>query len=147
MTVRDIMTEDPVCCSPSTPLPEVARLMVDCNCGEIPVTDADGILVGVITDRDITCRAVAKDKNPLTLTASDCMSSPVVTVTPTTSLEECCESMEVNQVRRLPVIDSRGSCCGIVAQADIARRAPIDQAAHVVKDVSRPSDTPSAVGA
>jgi CBS domain-containing protein len=145
MNVRDIMTRDPVCCGPRTPLPQVARLMVDCNCGEIPVVDDNGLLIGVITDRDITCRAVAKDRNPLELMARDCMSFPVVTVTPDTSLEECCDTMEINQVRRLPVIDGRGSCCGIVAQAEIARRATEDLTAHVVRDVSQPTDAPSAV--
>ena len=141
MKVRDIMTEDPVCCGPGTTIPQVARLMVDCNCGEIPVVDANGLLIGVVTDRDIACRVVAKNRNPLQTTAQDCMSSPVVTVTRDTSLEECCESMEINQVRRLPVIDALGNCCGIVAQADIARLAPMDQIAHVVKDVSQPTDT------
>ena len=143
MNVRDIMTKDPVCCGPGTTIPQVARLMVDCNCGESPVVDANGVLRGVVTDRDIACRVVAKDKNPLQTTARDCMSSPVVTVTPDTSLEECCEAMEINQVRRLPVIDGRGTCCGIVAQADIARRAPMDQTAHVVKDISRPAQSAS----
>jgi len=145
MNVRDIMTQNPECCSVTTPLPEVARLMVECNCGEIPVVGDTGLLVGVITDRDITCRAVARDRNPLELTAQDCMSSPVVTVRADTSVEECCECMEVNQVRRVPVVDSHGRCCGIVAQADIARRAPERQTASVVKDVSRPTPTASSV--
>ena len=148
MNVRDIMTENPVCCGPETPIPEVARLMVECNCGEIPVVDSKtGTLIGVLTDRDITCRAVAKDRNLYELVARDCMSSPVVTVTADTSIDECCHSMEVNQVRRLPVVDSRGNCCGIVAQADIARNAPERETARVVKDVSRPTDSASAVRA
>jgi CBS domain-containing protein len=145
MKVRDIMTEDPVCCGPGTTIPQVARLMVDCNCGEIPVVDANGLLIGVVTDRDIACRVVAKDKNPLQTTAQDCMSSPVMTVTADTSVQECCETMEINQVRRLPVIDARGNCCGIVAQADIARLASEDQTAQVVRDVSRPAKSPSSV--
>ena len=145
MKVREIMTKDPVCCSPTTPLGQVARLMVDGNCGEIPVVDSTGALVGVITDRDITCRAVAAGRNPLEMTARDCMSSPVVTVTADTSLDECCRTMEVNQVRRVPVVDARGHCCGIVAQADIARQAPSEQTAHVVRDVSQPADSTSAV--
>ena len=146
MIVREIMTDNPACCGPDTPLPEVARLMVDCNCGEIPVVDGEfGVVIGVVTDRDITCRVVASGRNPIEMTASDCMSTPVTTVAPDASVDDCCHVMEINQVRRLPVIDSRGVCCGIVSQADIARQASPRQTAHVVKDISRPTDSPSAV--
>jgi CBS domain-containing protein len=78
MLVREIMTPMPASCTPQTPLEKVARLMVDYDCGEIPVVD-DLILctpIGVVTDRDITCRTVAKGLNPLDMTAADCMSTP-----------------------------------------------------------------------
>ena len=147
MNVRDIMTANPACCGPGTPIPHVAQLMVEFNCGEIPVVDpGSGTLVGVITDRDIACRAVARNENPLLLTARDCMSSPVVTVTPDMSIDDCCQAMETAQVRRVPVVDDRGACCGIVAQADLARKAPQQKAAEVVRDVSQPAETPSRVG-
>jgi len=94
MQVKDIMTADPACCAPHTPLPEVARLMVEHDCGEIPIVDAQRKPVGVITDRDITCRTVAENRNPLELTARDCMSSPVVTVASEASVEDCCKTME-----------------------------------------------------
>src|SRR5438874_1649546 len=88
MYVREFMSSDPVCCGQTSSLAEVARLMVDRNCGEIPIVASgdSGKLIGVITDRDITCRTVAQGLNPLELTAADCMSSPVVTVTPDTVL-------------------------------------------------------------
>ena len=147
MQVRDIMTPDPACCTPDTPLPDVARQMVDHDCGEIPVVDpSTKAPIGVVTDRDITCRAVAENRNPLELRAKDCMSTPVVTVTPQTEVDDCCRTMEENQVRRVPVVDERGACCGMVSQADIARLAPERETAAVVKDVSRPTDTPSRVG-
>ena len=66
---KEIMTPAPQCCSADTPLNEVANLMVEADCGEIPVTDASNRLIGVITDRDIVCRVVAKGKNPSTVTA------------------------------------------------------------------------------
>ena len=133
-------------CGPDTPLPEVARLMVEHDCGEIPVVDADKRPIGVVTDRDITCRTVAEGKNPLELTARDCMSSPVVTVTPETSVDDCCKAMEENQVRRVPVVDESGACCGMVSQADVAQRGSKEETAEVVKEVSRRTDTPSRVG-
>ena len=140
MTVRDIMTANPACCGPGTPIPQVAQLMVEFDCGEIPVLDpGSGTLVGVITDRDIICRAVARNENPLLLTARDCMSSPVVTVTPEMSIDACCQVMEVAQVRRVPVVDDRGICCGIVAQADIAAHASKRKAGELVREISQPT--------
>jgi CBS domain-containing protein len=59
MEARDVMTADPACCSPSDSVKDAAALMVDNDCGEIPV----GILVGVVTDRDIACRCVAQGKS------------------------------------------------------------------------------------
>lgn len=141
MQVRDVMTKDPSCCTPDSKLGDVARMMVEQDCGSIPVVDSNASkkLVGVITDRDIVCRVVAKNKNPLELTVESCLSTPAVTVTPESSLEECCERMEKNQVRRVPVVNDKGCCCGIVAQADVATKAGTREAAEVVKDVSQPA--------
>jgi CBS domain-containing protein len=141
MQVKEVMTANPACCTPDTPLPAVAKLMVDNDCGEIPVVEnkESNIPVGVVTDRDIVCRTVAKDKNPLELTAADCMSTSIVTVTPDTSVEECCRIMEEKQIRRVPVVDAKGACCGIVALADLAREARSGVAGEVVKEVSEPS--------
>lgn len=126
------------------PLRDVARLMVDFDCGEIPVVDRQAKRpIGVVTDRDITCRAVANGRNPLDLSAKDCMTSPVVTVTPDTSVEECCRTMEEHQIRRVPVIDEAGSCCGIVSQADLALRTDAEHTAEVVKEVSRHQTPPA----
>ena len=141
MRVEEVMTKSPACCTPDTNLRDVARMMVEHDCGCIPVLEGDKKRkpVGVVTDRDICCRVVAEGKNPLDLTARDCMSSQCVTVTPETSIEECCDLMESNQVRRVPVVDSSGACCGIVAQADIARRASERRTAEVVREVSQPA--------
>lgn len=149
MNTKDIMSKDVACCTPETPLPEVARLMVKHDCGEIPVVESRESMkpVGVITDRDITCRTVAEDKNPVQMKAADCMSTPVVTVADETSVDDCCRVMEENQIRRVPVVDDRGRCCGIVSQADIARHAPERQAAEVVRDVSEPTGSASRVHA
>ena len=82
MKVREIMTSRLVCATPDASLPHIARQMVDNDCGEIPIIDTrqNNKLVGVITDRDIVCRVVAQGRNPRELTAEDCMSSPVLTV-------------------------------------------------------------------
>ena len=139
MNVQEIMTKDPACCTPDTNLQEVAQIMVDNDCGCVPVVDNQDskIPVGTITDRDITCRIVAKGQNPLDLTAADAMTSTVVSVTPETSVDECCTVMETSQIRRVLVVDGKGTCCGIVAQADIAANAPPKETAEVVQEVSK----------
>lgn len=141
--VREIMTEDPICCVTSTSLEEVARMMVENDCGAIPVVeDQEGWKpVGIITDRDITCRAVAEGRNPLDLTAGEIMTPAPVTVGAEASLEECERRMEGNQLRRILVVDSEGGCCGIVALADIARFAPDEESGEVLEEVSKPAGT------
>jgi CBS domain-containing protein len=136
---KDVMTPDPQCCSPETPLNEVANLMVECDCGEIPVVDSANRLIGVVTDRDIVCRIVAKGKNPSALTAQDAMTQPVVAVTADTTLDEIVAVMEENQIRRVPVVDAQGCCCGIVAQADVAMVARESEVGELVREVSRDS--------
>lgn len=143
MQVREIMTENPACCTPETSLQDAAKLMADCDCGEIPVIDDQGHPVGVITDRDICCRAVAQGMGPTQTRVHEVMTSPVLTVGPDSSIEECCQLMDDNQIRRVPVIDESGACCGIVAQADIARSVGEPEIGHVVRDISQPSQDAS----
>lgn len=147
MLVKDIMTEAPACCTPDTPLDAVARLMVDHHCGLIPVArdEHSRHLIGVVTDRDIVCRALAPGCNPLELTASECMSKPAVAIRPEATVEECCKALERHLVRRLPVVDEHGNCLGIVAQADIARAAARQWIAEVVRAVSEPTAEPARV--
>src|SRR6202008_3856510 len=100
MTVDNIMTRDPACCTPDTAVEDVARMMRDHDCGEIPLVQNqdEAVLLGVVTDRDIGCRRVATGQNPLELTAERCMSSPVITVRSGSTLDECCRLMETHQI-------------------------------------------------
>lgn len=140
---RDVMTPDPVCCTPSTSLEQVAKLMAQNDCGEIPVIDAADQPIGVVTDRDIVCRVVAEGKNPIAYTAETCMSQPVVTVRWDTPLAEVVSTMEKHQIRRVPVVDERGGCAGIIAQADVAWMGAPQEVAELVREVSRDSGQPS----
>lgn len=148
MQVKELMTADPACCTSENGLQEVAQMMVDNDCGEIPVVEdkKNNLPIGVITDRDIVCRTVARGLNPLDLTVADCMSKPCVTVTPDMSVEECSRILEENKIRRVPVVDADGSCCGIVALADIVLHARSSVAADVVKEVSAATRTAAATG-
>jgi CBS domain-containing protein len=145
MQVHEIMTSKPACCGPETSLKDAASLMTDHDCGEIPVIDDSGRPVGVVTDRDIACRGMGQGK-AADAPVSEVMSSPVVTVSPDTSVDDCCKTLEENQIRRVPVVDESGVCCGMVSQADIARHAPEHETAQVLRDVSRPTQEASRVG-
>lgn len=140
MKVNEIMTAVPAVCGPDTPLEEVARTMVGRDCGAIPVVSKDSSEVaGIITDRDMIVRAVAEGRNPLALTASSCMTSPVFTIREDASLDACTDLMESKKVRRVPVVSATGALVGIVAQADVARHASRKDAGELVRDVSAPS--------
>jgi CBS domain-containing protein len=138
MSVQSIMTPNPVCCTTTTPLQEVAKLMLDNDCGQIPVVAGNGSNkpIGVVTDRDIVIRLVAQGSDMAQAKAGDAMSTPCVTVSCETSLRECCDLMESNQIRRVPVVDADGELCGIVALADIALSGQDARTVVVVMEVS-----------
>jgi CBS domain-containing protein len=138
MTVASAMTKSPACCTPETSLAAVARMMIDNDCGQIPVVDDldSRRLAGVLTDRDIATRIVAAGLNSAEALAGDCMTAPCLSVTAETSLKDCCELMESNKVRRLPVVDRDGGVVGIVSLADVSRVASKETSASVLKQVS-----------
>lgn len=148
MKVKEIMTPDPTCCTADTTLEQVAQMMVDNDCGEIPVVDRgdNSTPVGVITDRDIVCRTVAKGLNPLERQVGDCMSTPLVSVRDGDTLDKCYQVLEENQIRRVPVVDDTGKICGIVALADIARNVSRADSGEVLQEVSAESLSASNVG-
>jgi CBS domain-containing protein len=131
------MTANPACCKPETPLDQVARLMVQHDCGEIPVIDAAEQVVGVVTDRDIVVRVVADSKNPSAYAAETCMSQLVVTVPAEATLKTVLSTMEKHQIRRVPVVDADARCVGMIAQADLAWTSGAHDVAELVREVSR----------
>jgi CBS domain-containing protein len=134
---RDLMTENPACCTPETSLDEVAKMMRQYDCGEIPVIDHTEQPIGVVTDRDIICRVVAEGKNPMAYPVEVCMSRPVVTVPVDAQLGEVLALMERLQIRRVPVVDDNGRCVGMIAQADIAWAGGKQDVADLVREISR----------
>ena len=138
MKVKDVMTPNPVCCAPGTTLKEAAQLMDRHDCGAIPVIE-NGKPVGIVTDRDIATRGVARERNVSELTVRDLMTQPVQTVSQDDDLDDCLERMADEKIRRVVVVDESGGCVGIVAQADVAQHARKAQAGEVVREISRPS--------
>lgn len=140
MTVRNMMTPNPACCTRDTTLQEVARMMVKCDCGEIPVVERQDLRrpIGVVTDRDIVCRAVAEGKSPLEGVAT-VMSSPALTINQDDDIDAVIQVMETHQIRRVPVVDQNGEICGIVSLADIARLNSRKDTGELVREVSAPA--------
>ena len=121
MKAKELMTTNPACCTPEATAQQVAQLMEENDCGCIPVVE-DGesrFLVGVITDRDLALRGVARGRSPET-PVKDLMSTDVSAVRPEDPIARVEELMADLQVRRVPVIDDDGCCVGIIAQADLA---------------------------
>ena len=142
MKVQDVMTRDPVCLTPGATIREAAQLMQRENIGIVPVVDepARKRLVGVVTDRDIAIRVVAEGRDSGTRVSEIMSTSQLATCAADDDVNEAMEAMASEQVRRIPIVDDRGSLIGIVAQADIVRKARDgNRAERTVQQISEPS--------
>lgn len=139
-SVSALMTPDPAACTVNTPVRDVARMMLENDCGQIPVLDDQSRPLGVVTDRDLALRVVADGGSAMS-TAGDVMSSPAQTVRVDSSLKDCICIMEEAQVRRVPVVDASGKLTGMVALADIALAGKQKATAEIVGQVSKPVRT------
>lgn len=135
MKSREIMSRVLFCCTPSDTVERAAQLMRDHEIGAIPIVNdcTERRLVGIVTDRDICLRAVAAGKAGATLAIADVMSKWPTTCSPDDPIEVCEEIMRRKQIRRVPVVDSRGVCLGMVSQADIALN---DTAEHIYRTLA-----------
>lgn len=138
VAVSTVMTPDVFCATADTSLAEIAQLMRDNDCGAIPIIDGVDTMfpIGIVTDRDITVRIIAENRNPLELTARDAMSEGVVAISPDADLEECLDLMEENQLRRIIVVDDDGAVVGLVAQADIVEWASEEEVGELLEEIS-----------
>src|SRR5688572_29351468 len=107
MRVADVMTRGPASCDPATTLRIIAQLMAVHDCAAIPVVSS-GRLVGIVTDRDIACRAVATGADSSVHTAAQYMSQPVIAVAPDEPVENAVALMEENAIHHLPVMERDG---------------------------------------
>ncbi len=139
MKARDVMTKRPTCATPDARIEAVARMMVQCDCGAIPiVSDETGLALGLVTDRDIVVRTIAGGMNPLEQTARDCMTTPAVTVSENQDLSDVVALLERRQIRRVMVVDETGALSGILSLADIANHASKRMAGELLREVSTP---------
>jgi CBS domain-containing protein len=118
--IREIMSTDLACAKPETTVREVADMMRREDCGSIPIT-RDGNLMGIITDRDITVRVVAKGRDPRAVHVEDVMTPDVATVSPDQDTDDALRRMSSAQVRRLPVVEGH-RLVGLVAMGKLAQK-------------------------
>jgi CBS domain-containing protein len=135
MKVKDVMHRGVAWVEPETPIAEIARKMLDEDIGSVPVGENDR-LVGMVTDRDIVTRGLARVKNCLDLVAKDVMSKPIVYARADEDLDDALHIMVKNQIRRLPVIDENKRLVGILSLGDISVKAGRDLAGEVMRSVS-----------
>ena len=133
--VKDVMTQNPTSCDPSTNVVDAAKVMASEDVGSVPVVK-DGRLVGIVTDRDIVVRVVTEGRDPSSTTVGEIASSDLETVSPDDDLDTALRKMASSKVRRLPVVEG-DQLVGIVAQADVARQGDDSETGHVVEEISR----------
>jgi CBS domain-containing protein len=141
--IADIMTRDPVCCTPDTTARAAAQLMRDNDCGAIPVVESDDKrrLLGIVTDRDLAIRGLAEGRGPDT-PVSQLLTERPHSAMPSDEIEVVRTVMMQQQVRRVPVVDENGAVTGIVAQADIAREESVAgerDLGRIVEAISEPN--------
>jgi CBS domain-containing protein len=135
MKVKEVMHKGATCVEPTTSVREIAKRMRDADIGAIPVK-ANGQLVGIVTDRDLACRALAGSDAVTTLTAKDVMTSDVVCCSADDDVEIAIDVMEAKQIRRLPVTDNRRNMIGMLSLGDISHKVSKELSAEVLRAVS-----------
>ncbi len=133
----DIMQRVVETCDPTTKLTTAATVMRDGDIGSLPVIDpVSEMPVGMITDRDIVLEAVSNGLRPNQSTVGDLMTTPPVCAPLNASLAECAELMGYHRIRRLPLVNTRGRCVGIVTLGDLSRHLPDRAAADLLRRVT-----------
>ncbi|HVH26789.1 MAG TPA: CBS domain-containing protein [Vicinamibacterales bacterium] len=122
MKIKELMTSGPRTCSRETTVAAAATLLLDGDCGILPVT-ADGKLIGVVTDRDMYIALATRDKRASEITVGEVLQTPVYTCGPDDDVQTALDTMKQHRVRRLPVEGFGGTVLGIVSVNDLVLAA------------------------
>jgi CBS domain-containing protein len=133
-TAREIVHSGATCIQENETLEAAARRMKELNVGALPICGEDDRLHGIITDRDIVVKCLAKGKDPRTMNAGLLAQGKPVTVDAEADTDEVLRTMEEHRIRRLPVIDDH-RLVGMISEADLARRLPEEKVGHFVEMV------------
>ena len=145
MKVREVMSQNPACCTPTDSAQTVAGIMRDRNVGAVPVVadQQSRQLIGMITDRDFCCSVVADGLDPKKATIEQFISMNPISCRDGENIEKCERLMQDHQVRRIPVVDANGSVIGIVSQADLALHDKPERVSKTVAEISKSEKRPS----
>ncbi|MBA2806869.1 CBS domain-containing protein [Streptomyces sp. KM273126] len=133
-TAREIMHTGATCVQESETLEDAARRMSELDVGALPVCGPDDRLHGIITDRDIVVKCLAKGKDPKAMHAGQLAQGKPITIDAEADTDQVLRAMEEHRIRRLPVIDNH-RLVGMISEADLARRLPEDKVGHFVEVV------------
>lgn len=133
-TAREIMHAGATCIQESETLADAARRMSELDVGALPICGPDDRLHGIITDRDIVVKCLAKGKDPKTMTAGMLEQGKPVTIDAGADSSEVLQAMEQHRIRRLPVVENH-RLVGMISESDLARRLPEEQVGHFVEAV------------
>ncbi|MFG2030795.1 CBS domain-containing protein [Streptomyces sp. NPDC048825] len=133
-TAREIMHAGATCIRENETLQDAARRMKELDVGALPICGEDDRLHGIITDRDIVVKCLAKGKDPRTVTAGQLEQGKPITIDAGADVNQVLQAMEEHKIRRLPVIDNH-RLVGMISEADLARHLPEDQVGHFVEVV------------
>lgn len=144
-TAREIMTPSPIWCLPHDPLEIAARQMAEHDCGALPIVD-DAMTrrpMGILTDRDIVTRVIARGLSPVDCTVGEVMTADPFVVHVDATFDDCARAMERHHVRRILVVDDRSKVIGILTDGDLARACCAvpeleHELARVIEEVSGP---------
>ena len=140
MQVKEVMTRGVECTRPDASLQEAARKMRDLDVGPLPVCGDNDRLVGMLTDRDITIRAVAEGQDPKTARVQDVMTPDITYCFEDQDLTEASRLMEQNQIRRLVVLNRDKRLVGIVSLGDLAVKTGNERlSGEALEQVSEPA--------
>lgn len=136
MFVREAMTERALWIAPDITLTEAARTMRDENIGCLPIGENDR-LIGMITDRDLACRAVAEGADPAKTRVRDVMTRGIAYCLEGDDLGATIQRMEEKRIHHMPVLSAQKRIIGILSLSDLALRAPLDLSREVFRLASR----------
>ena len=139
MKIKEVMSTNPACCTPTDTIQNVAKMMCDRNVGSIPVVDdqQSRTLLGMITDRDLCCSVLARGLDPKTTRVQEFITYNPVSCRDGENIDKCERVMQEHQIRRVPVVDGENRVIGIVAQADVALKEKPEKVHKTVAEISK----------
>lgn len=143
MKVKEIMSPKVITINKTESIADAARKMRDNDIGFLPVM-AEGKVIGVVTDRDITCRGVTREREPKDVRISDVMSPDAVWCHANEEVSDAIRLMEGRQIRRLPVLDAQQSLVGMLSLGNVSTHVPHELAGEAIEAISRPAPRPPA---